>query len=223
MRVCAMHVVPRYGACNDRTSQYNDRMAQATSTVPGDEVNGLIARRVAHLRKARNLSFDALAARSEISKGMLVAIEQGRANPSIGTLCKLAAALRVSLAELLAEASSTPSPVQIVSPDQANVLWQGTKGGLATLLVGSAGPDMLELWEWTLCPGEKFQAKRHPKGTVELLAVKEGTLALEVGGIDHLIPANHRAVAVTDQPHAYRCHGEKRTRFSMVVHEPAAL
>ena len=38
-------------------------------------------------------------------------------------------------------------------------------------------------------------------------------------GIDHLIPAHHRAVAKTDQPHSYRCPGEKRTRFSMVVHE----
>jgi transcriptional regulator with XRE-family HTH domain len=195
-------------------------MVQPASSVPGDEVNGLIARRAAHLRKEQNLSFDALAARSNISKGMLVAIEQGRANPSIGTLCKLAAALRLSLAELLEEGPRPLNRVQIVPPDQANVLWHGAKGGLATLLIGSAGPDMLELWEWTLFPGEKFQSKRHPKGTVELLSVTEGTLALEVDGTDHFIPARHRAIAMADRPHAYRCHGEKRTRFSMVVHEP---
>lgn len=197
-------------------------MAVPTDPVPGNEVNELIARRVAQLRKTWNLSLDALAARSEISKGMLVAIEQGRANPSIGTLCKLAATFRISLAEFVAEGPRPLHPVEIVAPDQANVLWRGAKGGLATLLVGSAGPDMLELWEWTLFPGERFEAKRHPKGTVELLSVKEGTLALEVDGTDHLIPAHHRAVAMTDQPHAYRCHGEKRTRFVMVVHEPGA-
>lgn len=198
-------------------------MPQPTNRVPGDEVNGLIARRVADLRKTRNLSFDALAARSEISKGMLVAIEQGRANPSIGTLCKLAAGLRVSVAELLAEGPRPLDRVQIVSPDQANVLWHGTKGGLATLLVGSAGPDMLELWEWTLFPGEKLQSERHPKGTIELLSVREGTLALEVDGTKHLIAAHYCAIALTDRPHAYGCHGEKRVRFSMVVHEPGAL
>jgi transcriptional regulator with XRE-family HTH domain len=197
-------------------------MREAAKALPGSEVNGLIAHRVADLRKAKSLSFDALAARSEISKGMLVAIEQGRANPSIGTLCKLAAALRVSLAELLAEAQGSLGPVQTVSPAGASVLWEGAKGGVATLLVGSTGPDMLELWEWTLCPGETFQAKRHSRGTVELLAVKEGTLALQVDGTDYLIPAHHRAVAKTDRPHSYGCHGEKRTRFSMVVHEPGA-
>jgi hypothetical protein len=83
-----------------------------------------------------------------------------------------------------------PNRVQIVPPDQANVLWREARGGLRTLLIGSAGPDMLELWEWTLFPGEKFQAKRHPEGTVELLAVMEGTLALEIDGADHVIPAS---------------------------------
>jgi transcriptional regulator with XRE-family HTH domain len=198
-------------------------MREAAKLAPGEEMNGVIARRAAHLRKLWKLSLDALAARSGISKGMLVAIEQGRANPSISTLCKLAAALRVSLAELLEQDPRPTGQVEVVAPHQANMLWQGAKGGVGTLLVGSAGPDMLELWEWTLCVGEMFQAKPHPKGTVELLSVREGTLALEVSGTHYLIPAQHRAVARTDQPHSYRCQGEKRVRFSMVVHEPGAI
>ena len=76
-------------------------MTKLSNAALGTEINGLIARRIAQLRKGQSLSFDALAARSDISKGMLVAIEQGTANPSIGTLCKLAATLRVSLTELL--------------------------------------------------------------------------------------------------------------------------
>ncbi len=195
-------------------------MPELSKPLVADEINGLIAGRTGQLRKSRGMSFDALAARSEISKGMLVAIEQGRANPSIGTLCKLAAALHVSLSELLADASPRPLDVQVVSPDQTSVLWEGPKGGFATLLVGSAGPDMLELWEWQLCPGETFKAKEHGSGTVELLLVTEGTLALEVDGLGYMVPTNHRAVAKTDRPHSYRSHGGKRTRFSMVVYEP---
>ena len=195
-------------------------MTRTAKSVPGDEIHEVIARRSAHLRKLRRSSLDALAARSGISKGMLVAMEQGRANPSIGTLCKLAAGLGVSLAELLEEGPRPVAEVQLVTPDEARILWKGAKGGLAALLVGTAGPAMLELWEWTLCPGESFQAKPHTKGTVELLSVREGTLAVEVSGMDYLVPARHRAVARTDRPHSYRCHGERRVRFSMVVHEP---
>lgn len=195
-------------------------MTKLSNAALGTEINGLIARRIAQLRKAQNLSFDALAARSDLSKGMLVAIEQGTANPSIGTLCKLAATLRVSLTDLLGEEEQTSSAVHVVTPDQANDLWRGPKGGLATLLVGRAGPDILELWEWTLFPGEEFQSKGHPKGTVELVSVTEGALALEIDCVDHLIAASHRAVAMADRPHVYRCHGKRRTRFAMVVHEP---
>jgi hypothetical protein len=128
--------------------------------------------------------------------------------------------LRVSLTELLADESQRTRQVQIVPPSEDKVLWRGAKGGLATLLVGSAGPDMLELWEWTLYPGEKYRSEGHPQGTVELLFVTHGTLALEIDGIDHLIPAAHRAIAKADHPHTYQCHGSKRTRFWMVVHEP---
>jgi transcriptional regulator with XRE-family HTH domain len=194
-------------------------VAKISHAIRGAEVNGLIGRRAAQLRRAQDLSFDALAARSDLSKGMLVAIEQGMANPSIATLCKLAATLRVSLTDLLAEEKHPSTAVQVVGPDQANELWRGPNGGRATLLVGTTGPDMLELWQWTLLPGEEFRSKGHPTGTVELLSVTEGTLVIEMDGIDHLIATSHRAVAMTDRPHAYRCHGKKRTTFSMVVQE----
>jgi transcriptional regulator with XRE-family HTH domain len=187
----------------------------------GDEMNEAIARRVASLRKGGQLTFDELAARSDISKGMVVQIEQGRANPSISTLCKLAAALRVSVADLVGAGNQPQKSVRVVAPGTAPVLWQGPKGGSATLLVGSEGPDMLELWDWCLVPGERFEARPHPTGTRELLNVVEGTLALEVDGHSHLIGAGSSAFARTDCAHAYACHGMKRVRFSMVVHEDA--
>jgi transcriptional regulator with XRE-family HTH domain len=198
-------------------------MTNARPSLPetGDEMNEAISRRVSALRKTGQLTFDELAARSDISKGMLVQIEQGRANPSISTLCKLAAALRVSVADLVSAGNHPIRSVRIVAPRTAPVLWQGPKGGSATLLVGSQGPDMLELWDWCLVPGERFEAKPHPAGTQELLNVLEGTLALEVDGHSHLVSVGASAFARTDCAHAYACHGKKKVRFSMVVHENA--
>jgi transcriptional regulator with XRE-family HTH domain len=198
-------------------------MSEAEQRTPetGDAMNEAIARRVASLRKGSRMSFDELAARSDISKGMLVQIEQGRANPSISTLCKLASALRVSVADLVSAGDDPNRSVRIVAPGTAPVLWQGSKGGAATLLVGSEGPDMLELWDWHLMPGERFEARPHPAGTQELLSVTEGTLALEVDGRTHLLGAGTSAFARTDCAHAYVCHGKKSVRFSMVVYENA--
>ena len=60
----------------------------------------IVAQRIGSLRRALGLSFDGLAQRAGVAKGTLVQIEGRRANPSISTLCRLAAALGVSVADL---------------------------------------------------------------------------------------------------------------------------
>jgi transcriptional regulator with XRE-family HTH domain len=198
-----------------------------TETVPAIEnaaasLNGAIARRIGLLRKSRQQSFDELAARSGVSKGMLVQIEQGRANPSIATLCRLAAGLGVSVADLISTGEESNSSVHVAAPNAARILWKGPNGGSAALLVGSDGPDMLELWSWTLQPGERFEARPHPAGTLELVHVQQGALALEVDGVAHVVAAGASAFARTDRPHAYACTGRKKAVFAMVVFEPSS-
>ena len=184
-----------------------------------DQLNGVIARRIALLRKGKQQSFDELAVRSGVSKGMLVQIEQGRANPSIATLCRLAAGLGVSVADLISSGNESKSSVHIVAPDETRILWKGPKGGSAALLVGSDGPDMLELWSWTLQPGERYEARPHSVGTLELVHVQQGSLALEVDGVVHVVVAGASAFARTDRPHAYACDGKTPVHFTMVVAE----
>ncbi len=199
-------------------------MTTAISTTDGaaELLNGAIARRVALLRKGKQQSFDEIAIRSGVSKGMLVQIEQGRANPSIATLCRLAAGLGVSVADLISGSGESKSPVHIVAPEETRVLWKGPRGGSGALLVGSDGPDMLELWSWTLQPGERYEARPHPVGTLELVHVQHGSLALEVEGVVHVVRAGACAFARTDRPHAYACSGRKRALFAMAVFEPAS-
>lgn len=196
-------------------------LTDASGTDAARRLNGAIAQRIGRLRKGRGQTFDELALRCGVSKGMLVQIEQGRANPSIATLCRLAGGLGVSVVELLSEQESTASPIRVVAADEGRVLWTGPRGGSAVLQVGSEGPDMLELWRWVLHPSERFEARAHAAGTLELLRVEAGSLALEVDGIVQVIGAGASAYARTDRIHAYACHGRARVQFSMVVFEPA--
>jgi transcriptional regulator with XRE-family HTH domain len=196
--------------------------ANRASENAADALNGAIARRIALLRKGKQQSFDELAVRSGVSKGMLVQIEQGRANPSIATLCRLAAGLGVSVADLISAGDESKSPVHVAAPDETRILWKGPKGGSAALLIGSDGPDMLELWSWTLQPGERYEARPHSVGTLELMHVQQGSLALEVDGVANIVVAGASAFARTDRPHAYACSGRKRALFAMVVFEPAS-
>jgi transcriptional regulator with XRE-family HTH domain len=177
----------------------------------------LVSTRIRDRRKERRLSLDRLAALAAVSKGMLVQIESGQANPSIAMLCKVAAALGVSVADLVQ--ASGQHPAEVLPAGAPRLLWRGPKGGSATLLVGSAGPDMLELWSWELRPGERYEAQAHPQGTEELIHVVRGRLALAFGDVSYLIDSGGSAVAHTDRPHAYACEGKKPVQFTMVVAE----
>lgn len=177
----------------------------------------VVSSRIRERRTDRRLSLDRLSALAGVSKGMLVQIETGQANPSIATLCKVAAALGASVADLVQVSGQHPAEVLPVGAPR--LLWRGPKGGSATLLVGSAGPDMLELWSWELRPGEDYDAQAHPQGTEELIHVVSGRLALGFGDVRYVIESGGSAVAHTDRPHAYACDGKKPVRFTMVVAE----
>ena len=60
-----------------------------------------VGRNVRALRQQRRMTIDALAAAAGVSRGTVIQIETARGNPSIGTLCNLAAALRVGVASLV--------------------------------------------------------------------------------------------------------------------------
>jgi transcriptional regulator with XRE-family HTH domain len=187
----------------------------------GADLNAAIARRISVTRRERGLTFDHLAVRSGVSKSMLVQIEQGRANPSIATLCKVAAGLGLSVAELISAAEEGYVPVRVVTAAQSSCIWQGPAGGSATLLAGSDGPDLFELWLWEMRAGERYVAEPHPPGTQELLHVLDGELRLEVDATEFRVDAGASVFAHTDRPHAYACRSEGGARFFMVVFQPA--
>src|SRR5207237_3920176 len=87
----------------------------------------------ASFRQERGLSLEALARLSGISKGMLVEIEQKRTNPSIATLCRIANALNVGLAELLYEKPASARVVRYAA-DAGKEFWRTAAGSTAVLI-----------------------------------------------------------------------------------------
>ncbi|EKI6138483.1 cupin domain-containing protein, partial [Salmonella enterica] len=87
------------------------------------------------------------------------------------------------------------------------------------LMAGTSGPDMLELWQWIMHPGEQFESAGHPADTCELLFVNQGTLTLTVDGRRFIIQEGCSAVASTDMPHAYFNDTNEVLEFTMTVNE----
>lgn len=196
----------------------NHKVNKPSRAVEGlQEISNAVSERIKSFRKARRFSQDELSRIAGISKGMLVELEKGSANPSIAILCKLATALGLSVADIV-NISSTPVSYVIDKKD-IPVLWEGDKGGSARLLAGTQGPDMIELWRWEMFPGERFDAQPHSAGTVEILHVESGELGLLIDKQELVIQTGCSAVARTDVAHSYFNSADDRLIFTMAVAE----
>lgn len=186
-----------------------------------DEVAAAIARNARDLRSERDWSLDQLATRSGVSKGMLVQIEQARTNPSIGTLCRLADAFGVSLAQLVE--LSAASTVRVIDAAEVVRLWEGRDGSAGDLLVGTDRSEHVELWRWHLAAGDEHASEGHQTATRELLAVLAGTLTLDVDGEEHQVQAGGAVLFDADRPHRYRNAHKRALDLVLVVVQPPLL
>jgi transcriptional regulator with XRE-family HTH domain len=174
-----------------------------------------VARTLQALRADRGWSLDQLAARSGVSKGVLVALEQGRSNPNLATLARIGDAFGVPVTSLV-DMGGEPA-VRISSPDASRVLWRGPAGGTGTIIAATDPPWAVELWRWEVMPGEGFGGDAHAPATREMAAVEMGTLTLTVAGERHAVGAGQCARFPASRPHRYSNEGTEPVRFTMVV------
>jgi len=183
-------------------------------------VNGLIGERVRQHRNERGWTLDELSERSGVSRRMLINIEHGEGNPSIATLLRLSDALGVGLPVLVDV--ERPHELTVTAAGQAPALWRGPSGGRALLVAGTEPPDVVELWDWTLHPGEEHNTEAHSAGTRELLLVLDGQVDLRVGDRTERLSAGDSAAFAGDVTHGYAAAADATTpaRFALTVFEP---
>ncbi|MEC5200992.1 transcriptional regulator with XRE-family HTH domain [Arthrobacter sp. PL16] len=177
-----------------------------------------IGRRVKDERLNRRLTLDQLAEATGVSRRMIVSIEQGATNPSVGTLLKISDALGVGLPELVAPPRS--SPVSVIRSGEGAALWTGDLGGSGVLVAGTRSPNVLELWDWTLEAQEQHVSEAHSAGTMELLQVQQGTITTTVAGEPFTLGEGDALTFPGDVNHSYVNHSETKARFSLAVFEP---
>jgi transcriptional regulator with XRE-family HTH domain len=184
-----------------------------------DSVARAIGGRIKQGRGSRGWTLDQLAGRSGVSRRMLVSIEQGSANPSIATLLLISDALGTGLPALV-DMDRSPG-LRVTRAGAAPVLWRGERGGQAVLVAGTDPPDVTELWDWTLGPGESHSSEAHTAGTRELLLVLDGEVELRVGQHAELLATGDSASFTGDLPHGYvNASSAQRARFALTVFEP---
>ena len=177
-----------------------------------------IGKRVKRERQGRGWTLDHLADVAGVSRRAVVNVEQGSANPSVGTLLRISDALGVGLPALVEPPEARP--VKITRRGDGAVLWSSDFGGQGVLVAGTEPPDVVELWDWILGPGDSHESEAHAPGTRELLQVHDGEIIIEVASETFKLSAGDAVAFPGDVIHAYANEGKKSARFSLAVYEP---
>ncbi|HWK79121.1 MAG TPA: helix-turn-helix domain-containing protein, partial [Thermomicrobiales bacterium] len=143
------------GHYNDRIDLLDDRLEESL-----DRVASHLAQTVRTQRSQRRWSIDDLVAASGVSKGAIVAVENGTTNPNLGTIVRLADALGLTVTELLEP--DRQNAITVVPHATPEPLWQGDGGSAATLILTVPGRTAVEFWRWALAPGERYEGHPHP-------------------------------------------------------------
>ncbi|MHA7264674.1 helix-turn-helix domain-containing protein [Arthrobacter sp. TMN-37] len=177
-----------------------------------------IGERVRTERQTRRLTLDQLAEAAGVSRRMVVNVEQGLVNPSVGTLLRISDALGVGLPALVEP--PRPKRVKITRRGEGAALWSGSSGGRGVLVAGTDKPDVVELWDWTLEPGESHHSEAHSAGTKELLQVRQGSITISIAGQTVVLADGDALTFPGDVEHSYANPGGQAARFTLAVFEP---
>ncbi len=176
-----------------------------------NDVNLLLAGNLRKIREDRNLSLGQLADLSGVSKSMLGQIERGEANPSIGTIWKIANGLRVSFTSLLNEENQA---VRIIRKETTHEVAQ--EDGLFRLFsyVPFDPKHKFELYTVELEAGCVHVSDAHVSGVEEYLILNEGTIEVDLGDQKHVLRQGDAIQFLADMEHTYRNIG---TAFASAV------
>ncbi|MCG5072850.1 helix-turn-helix domain-containing protein [Paraburkholderia tagetis] len=201
-------------ATHSTASTQSGTVARADASF--DALEHLVGVNLARLRAERQLSLDALARASGVSRAMLAQVESARSVPSIKVLCKVAAALKVSVSAFLRRHAVIG--FEHLPADRASRRVSADGRYSARALYPEDGPAVAEFHELRIAPLHTEPGTRRAPGTTVNLVVSDGTLEVSVHDRRQLLATGDAIVFDADQPHSLRNPGDTETRvFRMTL------
>ncbi len=183
-----------------------------------DGIGQRVARNLQRLRSKRQLSLDALARASGVSRAMLAQIESGRSVPSIRVLCKIAGGLKVSVAAFLEQREC--EGVSLLPARDSKRLVSASGAFVSRALYPHDATHHAEFYELRISPLGEEHSQGHGPGVRENLVVAQGALEISVNEERFLLSTGDSIVFYADQPHRYRNPVDSEAVAYLVVTHP---
>ncbi|MGE8323893.1 MAG: helix-turn-helix domain-containing protein [Pseudomonas sp.] len=183
-----------------------------------DGIGQCVASNLQRLRAKRQLSLDALARASGVSRAMLAQVESGRSVPSIRVLCKIARGLKVSVAAFLDQHEC--AGVTLLPARHSKRLISASGAFVSRALYPVDAPQQTEFYELRISPLGEEHSAGHGPGVRENLVVAQGALEISVNEERFLLSTGDSIVFYADQPHRYRNPVDSEAVAYLVVTHP---
>lgn len=165
------------------------------------ELDSVIGGNLRELRTQRQLSLDATARLTGLSRSLLGQIELGQNTPSLGVVWKIARAFEVPFATLLAAPQKVTTAVLRADKAKRLISADGRFSSRALFPFGES--NKVEFYELWLKGHGREEAEAHAPGTRENLVVTAGKLVVEFSGTRHELSKGDAIVFGADVPHVY--------------------
>ena len=143
---------------------------------PAEELSVIVGRNLRRLRTKRGLSLERLAKLSGVSRAMLGQIETAKSVPSISVLWKIATALQVPFATLMAVTEAS-GPV-LLRKEHAKILESSDGRFSSRALFPFDEERKVEFYELKIHPLHTEAAEPHAAGTYENIFVAKGVVEI---------------------------------------------
>lgn len=181
-----------------------------------ERASGYLAANVRSLREQRGLTQQQIAKIAAIPRATWSNLESGDANPTLGVLTKVAAALQVRLEELL----SAPRTAARHVP--ARELFVRRRGEVAIRRLLPEALPGLEIERMSFPAKASMVGVPHTPGTREYLTVERGAIELRVGGERYQLAVGDVVMFRGDQRHAYvNTESRETIAYSVIAFAPS--
>ena len=182
-----------------------------------DPLEPVIAARVKLLREQSNLTLDALATLSGVSRAMISRIERGEASPTASLLARICAALGLSLSQFFAE-GETPSSPLVNRDDQPT--WKDPETGYVRRAISPprVGSDV-DIVEVSLPASARVSFPPHPasKGMTQYVWLFEGALQMTLGEETYRLAPGDCLFMPVGEGHIFHNPSDIAARYAVVL------
>ena len=178
------------------------------------DVNETVTKNIKQIREKRNLTLDAAAELTGVSRSMLAQIEKGGVNPTILILWKISAGYKVPFNQLIYH---TPPQSTLITEGNTEPAKNVDKNFKTYLVFPFDDKTRFETTRTVMVPGGVHNSTSHMAGTEEYITLFSGRLEIIIGQDVFVLNVGDSIRFAADVNHSYKNIGDSTLAFHTVI------